>query len=223
MESKSQESPKAENFTPPSTTAQAEASSQRLSDLGLRLGGDVSVGDRNLSQQAGSRMDGGLGKADREVGGSWSLSDCLKKNLTIRGKRADVGAEPVPHKQDSMEEGDDVDDMTADDFDFKDEEFDNPVTLDPAFQPQPTLFARCMCLQFVTRPVKLDRLLVRRKGVQQKHKARYPKFLFTYQNRHVVVKPQPPVHKIARFNFAMPSPDDIVKEKQKAAFTRTGP
>lgn len=52
-------------------------------------------------------------------------------------------------------------------------------------------------------------------------KRKYFKFSYIYQMKHVK-KSADVVKKIVPFDFSTPSPDDIVKTKQQAAFTRTG-
>lgn len=52
-------------------------------------------------------------------------------------------------------------------------------------------------------------------------KRKYFKFSYIYQMKHVK-KSTDVMKKIVPFDFSTPSPDDIVKSRQKAAFTRTG-
>lgn len=52
-------------------------------------------------------------------------------------------------------------------------------------------------------------------------KRKYPKFSYNCQAKYVK-KTEVVIHKIIPFDFSTPSPDDIVKSRQKAAFTRTG-
>lgn len=61
-------------------------------------------------------------------------------------------------------------------------------------------------------------------GVQVTHQTvKFPKFLYSYQTKHHASCVSTILHQhITPFDFSTPSPDDVVKSKQKAAFTRSG-
>ena len=145
-----------------------------------------------------------------------SLVDCLKKSLTIR--REDPGSIPSPEVEEMEEEEcmmwpDKTMDIEVDFF--------SPIVIDPALKKVPSLFARCICLQLAgpqdskPNPVKPTHKF-------EKKKVRFPTFQYQHQTRKLKVPSETPLHKVTRFDFGTPSPDDLVKARQRAAFTRSG-
>lgn len=82
---------------------------------------------------------------------------------------------------------------------------------------KPSILAKSVCFQsrLSYNPVT---------GVQFTHqKVKFPKFSYSYQTKHHSSCVSTILHQhIAPFDFSTPSPDDVVKSKQKAAFTRSG-
>ncbi|KAL8596944.1 hypothetical protein ACOMHN_027890 [Nucella lapillus] len=139
---------------------------------------------------------------------SLSLADCLKKKMTLQPKHP----QPEPPTEETDIELDDANDSQtspAEVVDFEADGFD-PLKVDPALRKPPSILARCLCLCIVQQLPLVP--------VSRKRKARFPKFQYGYQVRHRERRVEAPLHKVARFKFGSPSPDDIVKARQEAAF-----
>ncbi|KAL8596947.1 hypothetical protein ACOMHN_027893 [Nucella lapillus] len=139
---------------------------------------------------------------------SLSLADCLKKKMILQPKHP----QPEPPTEETDIELDDANDSQtspAEVVDFEADGFD-PLKVDPALRKPPSILARCLCLCIVQQLPLVP--------VSRKRKARFPKFQYGYQVRHRERRVEAPLHKVARFKFGSPSPDDIVKARQEAAF-----
>lgn len=80
---------------------------------------------------------------------------------------------------------------------------------------KPSVFGRAVCSHY-SEGEKLDARPVFARGVN------FPKFSFKQQMSRTETGLIIDSYKIVPFDFSTPSPDDVVQEKQKGAFTRTG-
>lgn len=145
-----------------------------------------------------------------------SLTDCLKKPVSVRSAHK-------PKRQESESLTEEMDEelvVSSEKSIDMDMDFITPVTVDPAMKKPPSLFARCICLRLQLVPGLKRYLKTASKSTQ--HHARFPKFQFRRQTRKLVTLTEAPLHNVVPFDFSTPSPDDVVKVRQRAAFTRTG-
>ncbi|XP_046554634.1 LOW QUALITY PROTEIN: HBS1-like protein [Haliotis rubra] len=135
--------------------------------------------------------------------GTLCLSDLLKSKVTISGSRqSSVDRTPSPND-------------TSSSFTAVQDEITLLVKVqcDATLQSTPSILGKALCL-LKTRK--------RKASGSDKFSMKYPRFMYAVQAKGV--KHHTPVHKreVKLFDFSTPSPDDLVRQRQRGAFTRTG-
>lgn len=156
------------------------------------------------SMKTGSQLGGVSLASLAKSEGTLCLSDLLKSKVTISGSRQlSADRTPSPDETSSSCFSPVEDEMTL----------LVKVQCDATLLSTPSVLGKALCLQQTRK---------RKASDSDEHCLKYPRFTYAVQAKDV--RHHTPVHKreVKLFDFSTPSPDDLVRQRQRGAFTRTG-
>ncbi|XP_071119826.1 uncharacterized protein [Haliotis cracherodii] len=166
--------------------------------------GHSSLPPGGASMKTGSQLGGVSLASLAKSEGTLCLSDLLKSKVTISGSRQlSVDRTPSPDETSSSCFSPVPDETTL----------LVKVQSDATLLSRPSVLGKALCL-LQTRK--------RKASDSDNHCLKYPRFTYAVQAKDV--RHHTPVHKreVKLFDFSTPSPDDLVRQRQRGAFTRTG-
>lgn len=140
-----------------------------------------------------------------------SLESCLKKPQKSHERDSNL-EDPI----NSLKINEPI--LFIPEFENQNYDFCNKESFDCALVKPPSLFAKCLGLQWQS-----DFDCGRKKTNIKLHRTvKFKRFQFKYQTRKQAPAPSVVLHHIKQFEFEEPSPDDLIQLRQQAAFTRSG-